>query len=60
MASFIVDISIMTSRIIGNEYNLKVRRVIDVDNDTNLDEILDIPIGKLILGSGYQPKNQEE
>jgi hypothetical protein len=32
---------------------MKVTREIGVDNDQNLDEIMDIPIGKLILGSAY-------
>ena len=34
---------------------LTIRLNIDVDDDRNLDEIMNIPIGKLILGSAYKP-----
>lgn len=54
MRSFHITIDICASRI-GNSFDMKVTRNIDVENDRNLDEIMDIPIGKLILGSAYTP-----
>ena len=59
MNSFVVEINITSTRI-GNDYSVKSRRVIDVDNDRNIDELLDVPIGSLILGSVYKPKTKEE
>jgi hypothetical protein len=35
---------------------MKVTRDVGVDDDRNLDGIMDIPIGKLILGPAYEPK----
>lgn len=55
MRSFKITLDIYASRI-GNSFGMKVTRNIDVDNDQNLDEIMDIPIGKLILGSSYAPR----
>lgn len=55
MKSFQVTIDIRATRI-NNPFDMKVTRNIDVDNDRNLDEIMDIPIGKLILGSAYAPR----
>ena len=54
MKSFQITIDIHATRI-GNSFDMKVTRNIDVDNDRNLDEIMDIPIGRLILGSAYAP-----
>ena len=57
MRSFSVEINI-TARRIGNGYSLKSLRVIDVEDDTNIDEIIDVPLGKLILGSAYKSKQK--
>ena len=57
MRAFIVEISITAVRV-GNDYSIKSRRVIDVDDDRNIDELLDVPLGKLILGSSYRPKEE--
>lgn len=54
MKGFNITIDIHATRI-DNSFDMKVTREIDVDNDRNLDEIMDIPIGKLILGSTYAP-----
>ena len=58
MKAFNIKVKIYAVRI-GNDFSLEVDRVIDVDNDTNLDEILDVPLGKLILGSAYKPSQEE-
>lgn len=54
MKGFQITIDIHATRI-DNPFDMKVTKNIDVDNDRNLDEIMDIPIGKLILGSAYSP-----
>lgn len=54
MKSFQITIDIHANRI-DNPYDLKVTRNIGVDDDRNLDEIMDIPIGKIILGPAYAP-----
>ena len=54
MKSFQITIDIYATRI-DNPFDMKVTRNIDVDDDRKLDEIIDIPIGKLILGSAYAP-----
>jgi len=54
MKSFQITINIHATRI-DNPFDMKVTKNIDVTNDHNLDEIMDIPIGKLILGSAYAP-----
>ena len=59
MKAFAVEMHIYATRL-GNDYDIKSRRVIDVDNDRNIDELLDVPIGKLILGSAYKPKTKED
>lgn len=56
MKAFNIKIKIYATRI-GNPYSLEVSKTIDVDNDRKLDEILDIPIGRLILGDSYKPKD---
>jgi len=56
MKGFQITIDIHATRI-DNPFDMKVTRNIDVDNDLNLDEIMDIPIGKLILGSAYTPQH---
>ena len=58
MKAFHINVKIYASRI-GNDFALEVSRVIDVNNDTNLNEILDVPLGKLILGSAYKPKSDD-
>lgn len=40
----------------GSHHDLKTSTEIDVQNDHNFDEILDIPIGCLILGTSYKSK----
>jgi hypothetical protein len=40
----------------GSHHDLKTSTEIDVQNDRNFDEILDIPIGRLILGTSYKSK----
>jgi hypothetical protein len=55
MKSFQITIDIRATRI-NNPFDMKVTRNIDVDDDRNLDEIMDIPIGKLILGSAYEER----
>jgi hypothetical protein len=52
MKGFQITIDIHATRI-DNPFDMKVTREIGVDDDRNLDEIMDIPIGKLILGSAY-------
>ena len=54
MKGFQITVNIHASRI-DNPFDMKVTRNIDVDDDRNLDEIMNIPIGKLILGSAYKP-----
>jgi hypothetical protein len=54
MKGFQITIDIHATRI-DNPFDMKVTKNIDVTNDHNLDEIMDIPIGKLILGSAYAP-----
>lgn len=54
MKGFQITIDIHATRI-DNPFDMKVTRNINVDNDLNLDEIMDIPIGKFILGSAYKP-----
>lgn len=54
MKSFQITIDIHANRI-NNPFNVKVTRDIGVDDDRNLDGIMDIPIGKLILGPAYAP-----
>ncbi len=58
MKAFHIKVKIYASRI-GNHFSLEVDRTIDVNNDTNLNEILDVPLGKLILGSAYKPKSDD-
>lgn len=64
MKAFHIDLHVTVTRsdldANYNSFNAKVSRTIDVDDDTKLDEILDIPLRKLILGSAYTPKNEEE
>lgn len=59
MKAFHIKVKIYASRI-GNDFSLEVDRCIDVDNDTKLDEIMDVPIGQLILGSAYKPKVSDD
>lgn len=59
MKAFHINVKIYASRI-GNDFSLEVSNVIDVNNDTNLNEILDVPLGKLILGSAYKPKVSDD
>ena len=59
MRAFHIKVKIYASRI-GNNFSLEVDRVIDVDDDTKLDEIMDVPIGQLILGSAYKPTHMTE
>lgn len=59
MKAFNIHVKIYASRI-GNDFSLEVTRRIDVNNDTNIDEILDVPLGKLILGSAYKPKVSDD
>lgn len=54
MKSFQITLDIHANRI-DNPYDVNVTRNIEVDDDRNLDGILDIPIGKLILGPAYAP-----
>jgi hypothetical protein len=54
MKSFQITIDIHANRI-NNPFRMKVTRDVGVDDDRNLDGIMDIPIGKLILGSTYAP-----
>ena len=58
MKAFNIHVKIYASRI-GNDYCIDVSRVIDVNDDTNLNEILAVPLGKLILGSAYKPKSDD-
>lgn len=55
MKGFNISVEIYATRF-GNPYHVKATTTIDVDDDTKLDEILDVPIGQLILGSAYKPK----
>lgn len=55
MKAFTIDIDIYATRF-NNPYHVKASTTIDVDDDTKLDEIMDIPIGQLILGSAYKPE----
>ena len=57
MKAFHIDVHVYATAF-GNPYNIKASTIVDVDDDTKLDEILDIPIGQLILGSSYKPKEQ--
>lgn len=52
---FNISVEIYATRF-GNPYHVKATTTINVDDDTKLDEIMDIPIGHLILGSVYKPK----
>ena len=54
MRSFRIIIDVHSNQT-ENPFDMTVTRNIDVDNDRTLDEIMDIPIGKLILGSAYAP-----
>lgn len=59
MGAFSINVEIST---IGfdNPYHVKASTNIDVDDDTKLDEIMDVPIGKLILGSAYKPTAHDD
>ena len=50
MKSYQITIDIHAIR-----FDVKVTRNVEVDDDRNLDGIMDIPIGKLILGPAYAP-----
>lgn len=55
--SFVVDIKIQRSlRVFDDDgpYKIEAHREFDVTDNTGLDEIMDIPIGQLILGSAYR------
>ena len=54
---FIVDIKIQRSISVFDDkgpYKVEAHQEFTVNNDTKLDEIMDIPIGQLILGSAYK------
>lgn len=58
---FEVDIKIRRSiRVFDDKglYKVEAHQEFEVTDDTKLDEIMDIPIGKLILGSAYKPKEE--
>lgn len=59
MKAFHIDVHVYATAF-GNPYNIKASTRVDVDDDTRLDEIMDIPLGKLILGSAYAPKEDDE
>ena len=55
--TFVVDIKIQRSlRVFDDKgpYKVEAHQEFTVDDDTKLDEIMDIPIGKIILGSAYK------
>lgn len=58
MKAFNIKVKIYAIRM-GNDFSLEVTRCIDVNDDTNINEILDVPLGKLILGSAYKPKSDD-
>ena len=60
---FVVDIKIQRNlRVFDDKglYKVEAHQEFEVTDDTKLDEIMDIPIGKLILGSAYKPKKDDE
>jgi hypothetical protein len=59
MKGFTISVDISATRF-GNPYHLKASTTINVDDDTKLDEIMDVPIGQLILGSAYKPKVSDD
>ena len=60
--TFIVDIKVQRSLSVFDDkgpYKVEAHQEFTVDDNTKLDEIMDIPIGKIILGSAYKPKSEE-
>lgn len=59
--TFVVDIKIQRNISVFDDdgpYRIEAHREFDVTDNTKLDEIMDIPIGQLILGSAYKPKEE--